>query len=395
MSRIKVAIMLVSPAKAGVESVVLNIFKFFKSDKIELFLICSAEIAPYYAEFVAPEKLLILGKFFNKPSNKYVQWATRFWKRKFKTDEKKLNRWAQKSLKFINTHNIVCMHANLVWDYYIASTIKNLRPDLKYFNTMHGTLALDPSDDYFPFFHRPVILKMLSNADVFISACKYFINLLQIRQVPLRKTILIPNGIDQEWMHNYSPNIENKIVKLCFMGGGRPHQKGGDILIYALKLLIDRHNISNFKLLIFGNVPLHSKERELANDLNLNANIEWHGFIEPPMHLKGMEESDIFVLPSRHEGVANTLMEAIGMSMPIVATNVGGTTEVIMNDINGLLCFPDAHDLAEKLAILIANSNLRAKFSLANQTIRNQYIWPTVCKLYESAYLNLNNSASK
>ena len=160
-------------------------------------------------------------------------------------------------------------------------------------------------------------------------------------------------------------------------------------MIYALKLLIDEFKISNFKLLVFGNVPLQSKERELANDLKLNANIEWRGFIEPPKHLIGMEESDIFVLPSRHEGVANTLMEAIGMGMPIVATKVGGTPEVITNEVNGLLCFPDAHDLAEKLAILIKDASLREKMSRGNQVIRSRYTWTEICKQYEKAYINL------
>jgi glycosyltransferase involved in cell wall biosynthesis len=389
MSKTKVAIMLVSPGKAGVESVVYNIFKHFKSEQVELYLICSSEIAPYYSEVIDSEKCLILGTFFNKPNNKYLQWANRYWKHKFKSDEKKLNRWAQKALKFIDKHKITCMHANLVWDYQIASSIKEIRPDLTYINTMHGTLALDPTDDYFPFFPRPTIIKMLSNVDLFISACQYFIDLLQLRQVPLRKTVLIPNGIDENLTHNYLSDTENKVVKLCFMGGGRPHQKGGDILIYALKLLIDQHKLSNFKLHIFGNVPAQSKERELANDLKLNAHIEWRGFIEPPKHLIGMEESDIFVLPSRHEGVANTLMEAIGMGMPIVATKVGGTHEVITNEVNGLLCFPDAHDLAEKLAILIKNASLREKMSHANQAIRSRYTWTEICKHYEKAYINL------
>lgn len=389
MSKTKVAIMLVSPGKAGVESVVYNILKHFNSAQVELYLICSAEIAPYYSEVIDSEKCLILGTFFNKPYNKYLQWASRYWKHKFKSDEKKLNRWAQKALKFIYKHKITCMHANLVWDYKMASSIKEIRPDITYINTMHGTLALDPTDDYFPFFPRPTILKMLSNADLFISACQYFIDLLQLRQVPLRKTVIVPNGIDENLTHNYLSDTENKVVKLCFMGGGRPHQKGGDILIYALKLLIDEFKISNFKLLVFGNVPLQSKERELANDLKLNANIEWRGFIEPPKHLIGMEESDIFVLPSRHEGVANTLMEAIGMGMPIVATKVGGTPEVIVNEVNGLLCFPDAHDLAEKLAILIKDASLREKMSRGNQVIRSRYTWTEICKQYEKAYINL------
>jgi len=387
MKRIKVALLLISPGKAGVESVIGNILKYLPNDKVEVFLISSTEIASYYLDLIKADHHLVLGNFFNKTSNKYLFWIQRYLKHKLKLDERKLNRWTKKSLAFLEKNDIKTMHANLVWDYWVASKIKELRPDIRYINTMHGTLALDPLDDYFPFFQRETILRILSNVDVFTSACQYFIDLLQLWKIPLRQTEIISNGIDKDLAAHRKETNSESIVKICFMGGGRPHQKGGDLLIYALRILNDELKVNNFKLIVYGEVPLNSKEKSLAVMLGLNEKIEWRGFVEPPLHLEGMKESDIFVLPSRHEGVANTLMEAIGMELPIIATKVGGTPEVIKDGVNGILCFVDARDLASCLALLIKDENIGNKFSLENKVRKSQFYWENICKEYEILYL--------
>ncbi|NUM31339.1 MAG: glycosyltransferase [Bacteroidetes bacterium] len=386
MKKIKIAIFLISPGKAGVESVLSNILRYFNSEKVELFLVTNSEIATYYKGLIEPEKHLVLGKYFFKITNKYIRFLVTFLKNKLKIEKIKLNLWSKKVCDFLEANNINAVHAHLVWDYYLASIIKEKKPKIKYLNTMHGTLSLDPVDNYFPFFKRNEILKMLSNVDGYSSACIYFINLLKLWKIPVRNFSIISNGIDSNLSSKSKTNNNSEIVKICFMGGGRPHQKGGDILIYSLHLLKTQCKINNFKLLIYGNVSVHSKERELANILELNNYIEWRGFVEPPFHLKGMEESDIFVLPSRHEGVANTLMEAIGMEMPIVATKVGGTPEVINHLENGLLCFPDASDLSEKLANLIKDYNLRCKLSINNKQLKKEYYWEKICLDYEEFY---------
>lgn len=388
MTKIKVAILLISPGKAGVESVIGNILRYFESDKVELYLINSTEIAPYYTSLIPKERHLILGRYFNQPKNKYLRFILFHLKNKLKFNEIKLGKWSGKVTRFLDKHSIKIIHAHLVWDYWIASKIKETRPDIKYINTMHGTLSLDPADNYFPYFERKTVLRFLSNADAFTSACRYFINLLEIWKIPVRSYAIIGNGIDKSISEKVQPKSNHGEVKICFMGGGRPDQKGGDILLHALSILIETYKIQNFKLLVYGNTNTNPQEKELTQNFNLESFIEWRGFVEPPHHLKGMEESDIFVLPSRHEGVANTLMEAIGMEMAIIATNVGGTSEVIVDGLNGLLCYPDAKDLAAKLAQLISDPLLQQKISIENRLIKQNYYWETICKEYEKFYLS-------
>jgi len=386
MSKTKVAILLISPGKAGVESVVRNLLKGFDKDNVEVFLISSREIASYYSDLLDKEHHLIPGRFFTKPTNKYLSRLYPFLNNRLHLEERKLRRWSKLVEDYMNKHAIKIIHSQLVWDYWIASDIRKRRSDITYINTMHGTLALDPQDDYFPYFNKKTVLGFLSNADVFTSACRYFFDLLNLWKVPIQRQVLISNGIDRMQTGAFKENSDN--IRICFMGGGRPHQKGGDLLIHALKIIVSEFNITNIKLLVYGHVPNSSKERELAEAMELENYIEWKGFVEPPAHLEGMKQSDIFVLPSRHEGVANTLMEAIGMGMPIVATRVGGTTELIDDGKNGLLCFVDSSDIAEKLRTLILDKSLRKSFHKANVLLSEKYHWDSICDSYEALYLS-------
>jgi glycosyltransferase involved in cell wall biosynthesis len=104
--------------------------------------------------------------------------------------------------------------------------------------------------------------------------------------------------------------------------------------------------------------------------------------------LKYINDSDIFVLPSRTEGIANTLMEAIGLEKPIVATAVGGTPELLHDGKNGLLSSTDPNDFAEKMATVISDINLRIKFSEYNKNIKHAYFWSSIVKKYETLYLS-------
>ena len=72
---------------------------------------------------------------------------------------------------------------------------------------------------------------------------------------------------------------------------------------------------------------------------------------------------DIFVLCSRSEAFSNTLLEAMACGCCTIGSRVGGTPELIGNDERGLLFRSgDAGDLAEKLAILIENEQMRRRF---------------------------------
>lgn len=85
-----------------------------------------------------------------------------------------------------------------------------------------------------------------------------------------------------------------------------------------------------------------------------------------------MQSLDVFVLPSLSEGVSNTILEAMAAGLPVVATKVGGTRELIKHEHNGLLVEPrDYSALALALVKYLKNPSLRNQHGNRNQEIVN------------------------
>ena len=107
-----------------------------------------------------------------------------------------------------------------------------------------------------------------------------------------------------------------------------------------------------------------------------------------------MNTTDIFILPSLREGLPTVVIEAMSYGLPVIATDVGGTSELLINGETGFLIKPsDVDSLIKKLSILIENELQRitmgksgrklveTKFSLKQMTlsIEKKYL-----ELYQS-----------
>jgi sugar transferase (PEP-CTERM/EpsH1 system associated) len=143
-------------------------------------------------------------------------------------------------------------------------------------------------------------------------------------------------------------------------------------------------------LLIAGDGPERQKWQAVANDLPFLAGrvvfaAERH---DVPDVLSAM---DIFVLPSTSEGMSNTLLEAMASELPIVATNAGGTPEVIEDGVSGWLFQPgDDRALVGLLESLLVNPQLRANAgAAARHRVEQEFSLRRMIERYEQLYLQL------
>jgi sugar transferase (PEP-CTERM/EpsH1 system associated) len=107
-----------------------------------------------------------------------------------------------------------------------------------------------------------------------------------------------------------------------------------------------------------------------------------------PSLLNGM---DAFAQTSICEGMSNTIMEAMASGLPVVASNVGGNSELVSNESTGLL-FPagDVSDLASKLAVLIKNPALCRKLGdSARRRTQTEFSLDRMLARYEALYITL------
>lgn len=107
--------------------------------------------------------------------------------------------------------------------------------------------------------------------------------------------------------------------------------------------------------------------------------------------------ADLFVLPSRMEGLPNALLEAMSCGLPVVATKVGGAPEVIKNHVNGVLVPPGDEDaLSNAISHLIHHpKQARRLGQAARQTIMTHFSMDVVVDEYVRLYNSMTNSGKR
>ena len=143
-----------------------------------------------------------------------------------------------------------------------------------------------------------------------------------------------------------------------------------------------------FSVLLLGDGPDKEYLLQQTKTLNLNDIVKFIGFHDNVLDY--MAESDLFVSSSLWEGFPTVILEAMALGLPVVATNVSGSCELIENDITGLLVPPkDPVALAEAIGSILNSSERSASFSKnAKIKVKNFSIEKTA-KEYEELYLGL------
>ena len=96
---------------------------------------------------------------------------------------------------------------------------------------------------------------------------------------------------------------------------------------------------------------------------------------------------DIFLFPSRHEGLGSILLDALDFGLPVIATDVGGISEIIENGVNGFLVKPDAiDDICESILGLYSESTLMEQIARANTEKAKSYTVGTMADKYAQIY---------
>ena len=192
------------------------------------------------------------------------------------------------------------------------------------------------------------------------------------------KAYYVPNAIDLEEMPSEGLRLYDR--QAIYLGR-LSKEKGVDILIKAFTC----EELSEVHLLIVGKGPEEAHLRRLAGG---RPNIHFIG--EKPRYeaLKYVKGSDILLLPSRREGMPTTLLEAMALKTPIIASAVGGCLELIENGQNGVLVQPDDH-ISLRQAIISAFSDKNRMRKLAEhayQRVINEFSWEKAVERYLQIY---------
>lgn len=142
--------------------------------------------------------------------------------------------------------------------------------------------------------------------------------------------------------------------------------KGLPVLLEAVARLRERHPA--IELVVIGDGAERPELERAAARLGLDGNVRFLGYRSQEEIRRQLVDADVFVLPSFAEGVPAVLMEALASGVPAVATNVGGTSELLIDGVNGCLVAPgDQRVLVESIGRLMADGQLRSRLGRAGR----------------------------
>ena len=143
---------------------------------------------------------------------------------------------------------------------------------------------------------------------------------------------------------------------------------------------------TDWTLTIAGEGPLKDELALAAHKLGIADRVVFRGWLERD-HLPAVyAQADVFVLPSRDEGMPNAMLEAMAAGLPVIGSKVAGLDEVVIDGKTGLLIPPeDAAALAEAIRILIEDRDHTFALGQAARTrVEADFSWDHAAESYLS-----------
>lgn len=221
------------------------------------------------------------------------------------------------------------------------------------------------------------VLAIKTNKIINISKSEYE-SALKYKIASKKKMCIIENGIDftkfkdsDKYRYETRKKLNIKDNEIVIGVVGRlSEQKDPITMIKAFKEVYEENK--NVKMLFVGSGNLEDNIKKFAEDNNILDKVIITGWVDEVE--KFIPAFDIAVLPSKWEGFGLVLIEYMACNKPIVASNVGGISNIINDNINGLLVNKsDCKELAKKIVFLINNRQVVKKIIKNNNEYRKQY----------------------
>ena len=195
------------------------------------------------------------------------------------------------------------------------------------------------------------------------------------------KVRVVYNGIEK----NSSDTEFGRAPKFSVGTIGRlTFQKGQEYFIGMAKILKDKGY--DFEFYIYGDGEKRKDYDDLIKKYKLENSVFLMGYAKDiPAAMKSF---DVFVLPSRYEGIPYVILEAMKANVPVITTDVGGVSEIINDNVNGILVKKEnENELAERTILLYNSKDLREKLTQnARKDFEEKYTIEKTIRCIETIY---------
>lgn len=183
---------------------------------------------------------------------------------------------------------------------------------------------------------------------------------------------LIHNGIDAERFADAFRERRKRVnisrPQICMMGHLLPYKGWLDFVAVATRLVSLGHSP---QFHVVGDGPQRSTIEAAVAQAGLTGSFTFHGTVQDVRPI--LAEVDVFLFTSHREGLSVAILEAMATGIPVVATDVAGTTEQIVHGVSGYVePIGDINGLAQSVSQLLRNPSLREKMGLEARTRLNE-----------------------
>jgi glycosyltransferase involved in cell wall biosynthesis len=217
------------------------------------------------------------------------------------------------------------------------------------------------------------------------------------------KKVIIPNAVDvkqftrnirEEEIQNVKNKLQKKDSEIWLITTSRQVLKNGvDNVIEAISKLPE-----NYHFAILGIGPDENKHRELAKKLNIENRVHFLGEVKHPEMAIYLRACDIFIRPSRSEGMGNSFVEAMSMKLPVVATREGGLADFIFENETKQTAWVCEKDNSESILNAVNRIEKLKKDNLdkynkiisdSYKMVQEKYDWEIIAKRMEKEVFDL------
>jgi len=228
--------------------------------------------------------------------------------------------------------------------------------------------------------------KLVNSADKVTAVSKSCAEELKL-YYGIKDVEVVYNGVDTNF---FVPNErKNEDEPYILYTGSLDARKGLVDLIKSAEYVCNEYQDAKFVLIGRGHLEKYLKK--LVHNSGLNKYFSFIGYVNQKTLLKYYQNATIFVNPSYYEGLPTTILEAMSCELPVVATAVDGTSEVVVDGENGLSVPPkDLERLAEAIIKLLKDEKLREEMGRnGREHVEEKYNWNAISRKYEKVYFDL------
>ncbi|OGJ55184.1 hypothetical protein A3D11_03890 [Candidatus Peribacteria bacterium RIFCSPHIGHO2_02_FULL_49_16] len=196
--------------------------------------------------------------------------------------------------------------------------------------------------------------------------------------------ISIPNGIHLEAIQRAIKEVKKIFGRILFVGRLEP-MKGVDTLLHTFALI--RKEFPHASLHIVGDGSERTRLKFLSEKLLIVDSITFTGRMDPPNLYREFAEAEVFCGLSRSEALGNVFLEAQAAGCVVIATRIGGISDIVKSGETGILVSPNnPQEAADAIKEVLYGEKLRMRMTEAGMQNAQKYDWSVIVEKYKRVY---------